>query len=165
MGEGLAAMFLAPVELPPETYSVLPSGDQARPSHVVLSFGAEERSVLPCFAAAGCDPWFRAFIGLIGWRVFRRWGWASWGETFKRFLPHTPSSNALAAPAPSAGVGIRAPVAQHGVSTPIRPPLVTASCLGVSVRLRIGILHRTAIGKCSPAPVIAGPWLHVSRRQ
>jgi hypothetical protein len=22
-------------------------------------------------------------------------GWASWGETFKRFLPHTPSSNAL----------------------------------------------------------------------
>jgi hypothetical protein len=21
-------------------------------------------------------------------------GWASWGETFKRFLPHTPSSNA-----------------------------------------------------------------------
>ena len=23
-------------------------------------------------------------------------GWASWGETFKRFLPHTPSSNAPA---------------------------------------------------------------------
>jgi hypothetical protein len=22
-----------------------------------------------------------------------RLGWASWGETFRRFLPHTPSSN------------------------------------------------------------------------
>jgi hypothetical protein len=24
------------------------------------------------------------------------WGWASGGATFKRFLPHTPSSNAFA---------------------------------------------------------------------
>src|ERR1039458_9931785 len=26
------------------------------------------------------------------------WGWASWGETFTRFLPHTPSSNAPSPP-------------------------------------------------------------------
>jgi hypothetical protein len=32
------------------------------------------------------------------------WGWASWGETFKRFLPHTPSSNAPHSPALVAGI-------------------------------------------------------------
>ena len=32
------------------------------------------------------------------------WGWASGGETFKRFLPHTPSSNAPHSPALVAGI-------------------------------------------------------------
>src|ERR1017187_8320169 len=82
----------------------------------------------------------------------------------KGFSPTPPlptRSLPLRRPPESVSAPRRAARCQHSDQTATRH--VTASCLGVSVRLRIGILHRTAIGKCSPAPVIAGPWLHVSR--
>ena len=62
------------------------------------------------------------------------WGWASWGETFQRFLPHTPSSNAPAPPlgrSPESGLSPNRPPNSDSFSSPSLPyrqlPYIAAS--------------------------------------